>query len=53
MLEERGIDVGTPAVFQKAQSQKPKQIKPEIQAKRISAPINKQSLLNQLKEVYK
>lgn len=53
MLEENGVDIGAPALFQKAQSQKTEQIKPEIQAKRITAPINKQEMLDQLKGVYK
>ncbi len=53
MLEENGIDVGNSSVLQKTSLQKPEQTKPEIQTKRISAPINKQVILNQLKEVYK
>ncbi len=51
MLEDNGIDVGDSTIFQK--SQKTEQPKPEIQAKRISTPTNKQSMLNQLKGVYK
>jgi len=53
MLEENGIDVGNSLVLKKEMPQKTEQPKPEIQTKRISAPMNKQSMLNQLKGVYK
>ena len=49
MLEENGINIGSPKAFQK--SQKTEQPNPEIQAKKITA-VNKQDMLAQLKGVY-